>query len=250
MKTALITGVSTKIGLGYEIAKQLGQEGFHVIIAARKFEQADSIAAELNTQGIKASAVCIDLLDRASITEAVKKVKRDHQTLDVLINNAALMLDGSATAFEKNLDEFNIEFETNVTGTWAVTQYFYPLIVASGHGRIVNVSSGAGSYGDLDFGIINFPGPALNMMGDYPLTPYAITKLALNGLTVKMSKDFRRDNVLVNAICPGFTATRPGLAAYGARPVSESAKGIVWAATLADNGPTGQFFRDGKPLPW
>jgi Short-chain dehydrogenases of various substrate specificities len=250
MKTALITGVSTKIGLGYAIAEELGKQGFHVILSARKLEQAETISKDLNSQGVSASAVRIDLLDRASIATAAKEVQQKFPVLDVLINNAALMLDGSATTLAKDLDEFNTEFETNVTGTWSVTQQFYPMIAASGHGRIVNISSGAGSYDDPDFGIINFPGPALSLLDAYPLTPYAITKLALNGLTIKMGKEFKADNVLVNAICPGFTATRPGSAEFGARPVSESIKGIIWAATLPDDGPTGQFFRDGNPLPW
>jgi len=189
-------------------------------------------------------------LDRKSIADTTKEVRQQYPVLDVLINNAALMLDGSTTSLAKDLDEFNTEFETNVTGTWAVTQQFYPMIAASGHGRIVNISSGAGSYGDPDFGILNFPGPALSLLNEYALTAYAITKLALNGLTIKMGKEFKADNVLVNAICPGFTATRPGSVEFGARAVNESVKGIIWAATLPDNGPTGQFFRDGKPLPW
>ncbi|WP_316848876.1 SDR family NAD(P)-dependent oxidoreductase [Pedobacter agri] len=250
MKTALVTGVSTKVGLGYAIAEALGKQDYHVIISARKLEQAETIARELNSQGLSISAIRIDLLDRKSIAEAASQVNKKHPVLDVLVNNAALMLDGSATTLEKDLDEFNIEFQTNVTGTWSVTQEFYKMLVASGHGRIVNVSSGAGSFTDPDFGLVHFPGAALKLLDPYPLTPYAITKLALNGLTIKMSKDFKADNILVNAVCPGFTATRAGSADFGARPVSESVKGIVWAATLPDDGPNGGFFRDGAPLPW
>jgi NAD(P)-dependent dehydrogenase (short-subunit alcohol dehydrogenase family) len=250
MKIALITGVSRKEGIGYATAEQLGLQGFHVILSARKLEQAEMLARDLAGQGITASAVRIDLLDRESIVNAAKYVKEKFQKLDVLINNAALMLNGSATIQSKDMDELNEEFETNITGTWYVTQQFYPLIAASEHGRIVNISSGAGSYGDPDFGLINFPGPALSKLDPYPITAYAITKLALNGLTIKMAKEFKADNVLVNAVCPGFTATRPGFDAVGGRPVSESVDGIIWAATLPDDGPTGQFFRDQKPLPW
>ncbi len=250
MKTALVTGVSRKEGIGYAVAEQLGRLGFQVVISARQLAQAEALAQELTGKGIKASAVRIDLLNRASIASAAKYVKEKFQTLDVLINNAALMLDGSATILEKDMDELNEEFGTNITGTWYVTQQFYPLIAVSGHGRIVNVSSGAGSYGDPDFGIINFPGPALSKLGEYPLPAYNLTKLALNGLTIKMAKEFKADKVLVNAVCPGFTATRPGSAEWGARPVSESVDGIVWAATLPDNGPTGSFTRDRQELPW
>lgn len=250
MKIALITGVSRKEGIGYATAKQLGVQGFRVIVAARQLNQAEALAQDLGKQGIDATALRIDLLDRGSIKSAAKHVKEEFQKLDVLINNAALMLNSSATVQEKDMDELNREFETNVTGTWYVTQQFYPLLVASGHGRIVNISSGAGSYADPDFGIINFPGLALRQMDAYPLGAYALTKLALNGLTIKMGKDFKADHVLVNAVCPGFTATRPGFDEIGGRPVSESVDGIIWAATLPDDGPTGQFFRDRKPLPW
>ncbi|WP_312792518.1 SDR family NAD(P)-dependent oxidoreductase [Sphingobacterium sp.] len=132
MKTALITGVSTKIGLGYAIAEELGKQGFHVIIAGRKLDQVEIIANDLSNLGISASPVRIDLLDRKSIADAAKQVQQKYSVLDVLINNAALMLDGSATTLAKDLDEFNAEFETNVTGTWSVTQQFYPMIAASG----------------------------------------------------------------------------------------------------------------------
>ena len=250
MKTALVTGVSRKEGIGYVVAEQLGRLGFQVVVSARQLAQAEALAQELISKGIKASAVRIDLLDRNSITDAVKYVKEKFGTLDVLINNAALMLNSSATMLAKNMDELNEEFETNITGTWYVTQQFYPLVAASGHGRIVNVSSGAGSYGDPDFGLINFPGSALSKIENYSLPAYGLTKLALNGLTIKMAKEFKADNVLVNAVCPGFTATRPGSAEWGARPVKESVDGIVWAATLPDDGPTGSFTRDRQELPW
>lgn len=250
MKIALVTGLSRREGIGFAAAEGMGKLGYHVIVSARKVEQAKALADELSGKGISASAVKLDLLDRESITAAAAHVKAKYQKLDVLINNGALMLDGSATTLAKDVDEFNIEFQTNVTGTWYVTQQFYPLLEAAGAGRIVNISSGAGSFGDPDFGLVNFPGAALSKFEPYPITAYAITKLALNGLTIKMAKEFKADNILVNAICPGFTATRPGSAAFGARPVSEAVDGIVWAATLPDDGPTGQFFRDKQPLPW
>lgn len=250
MKTALITGVSRKEGIGYATAEQLGLQGFHVILSARNLNQAELLAQQLQEKGISASAVRIDLLDRKSIVDASQRIKQQYSKLDVLINNAALMLNSSATLLDKDMDELNIEFETNITGTWYVTQQFYPLIAASGRGRIVNISSGAGSYEDPDFGLVNFPGLALTNIAPFPIGAYALTKLALNGLTIKMAKEFKADNVLVNSICPGFTATRPGADQMGGRPVTDSVDGIVWAATLPDDGPTGKFFRDRKALPW
>jgi NAD(P)-dependent dehydrogenase (short-subunit alcohol dehydrogenase family) len=147
------------------------------------------------------------------------------------------------------MDELLLEFQTNVVGTWSVTQQFLPLVVASGHGRIVNVSSGSGAFWDPDYGLVNYPGFEMERFGA-PISAYALTKTAVNGLTIKLAKELKSDNILVNSVCPGVTATRPGSEEWGARPVADGAKGVVWAATLPDDGPTGLFFRDGKQLPW
>jgi NAD(P)-dependent dehydrogenase (short-subunit alcohol dehydrogenase family) len=116
-----------------------------------------------------------------------------------------------------------------------------PLIRESAHGRIVNVSSGAGSHGDALFGLTT---------GDGAVASYGISKAALNALTTTLAAELDGSGILVNAVCPGLTATAPGMEAMGARPVSEGAASVVWAATLPDDGPNGGFFRDGQPLPW
>ena len=177
----------------------------------------------------------------------MRAVASEHGRLDVLVNNAVMMVPSAVSAAEKDMEELSREFETNVVGTWRVTKHLFPLLKAGGHGRVVNVSSGAGSFWDPDYGLVNFPGLAMGDFGDMPITAYAITKTALNALTIKMAKDFRASRILVNSVCPDVTASRgPG---WG-RPVADSALGVVWAATLPDDGPTGLFFRDGKQLPW
>lgn len=248
MRIALITGAGRREGLGFETARQLGADDHHVILAARRLEQVQPLAAELNGQSIPASALQLDLLDHAGVAAAAQQVRDQFGKLDVLVNNAALMI-GSPTAADKDMDELLLEFQTNVVGTWSVTQQFLPLLVESGNGRIVNVSSGAGSFWDPDYGLVNFPGFALEGFGDMPLTAYAMTKTAVNALTIKLAKELKTDNILVNSVCPGVVATRAGSEGWG-RPVTDGAKSVVWAATLPDNGPTGLFFRDGKQLPW
>ncbi|MEW2259681.1 SDR family NAD(P)-dependent oxidoreductase [Streptomyces sp. NPDC047869] len=248
MRTALITGSGRREGLGFETARQLAAEGFHVILSARKLSQVEPLAAELAEEGFDATALELDLLDRASVAAAARQVEERFGRLDVLINNAAVMV-ASPTVAEKDLDELMLEFQTNVVGTWSVTQHMLPLLVASGHGRIVNVSSGAGSFWDPDYGLVNYPGFEMDRFGEMPITAYALTKTALNGLTIKTAKELKDANVLLNSVCPGVTATRPGTEQW-ARPAAESAKGVVWAAALPDDGPTGLFFRDGKQLPW
>jgi NAD(P)-dependent dehydrogenase (short-subunit alcohol dehydrogenase family) len=131
--------------------------------------------------------------------------------------------------------------DTNLLGAWRMAKAFVPLLQQSDHGRIVNVSSGAGSFTDPVFGIQNH-------QGNMPV--YAITKLALNGFTAKLARELKDSPIKVNAVCPGFVATYPGLEEWGARPASEAARGIIWAATLPEGGSTGGFFRDGKPLEW
>lgn len=242
VKTALITGVSRRDGIGFETARQLGLQGFTVVVSARQLNQAELLARELTTMGITASALSIDQTNDQSVKDAVEKFRQKFEQLDVLINNGALMLNGTSTIADKNLQELTEELDTNVTGPWRVTQQFLPLLKKSGHGRIVNVSSSMGSITEPGWGLIDFKMRAI--------PAYAITKLALNGLTIKMAKEFKDDSILVNAVCPGFTATRPGMAEMGARPISESIPGIIWVATLPDDGPTGQFFRDKAPVAW
>ncbi len=131
--------------------------------------------------------------------------------------------------------------DATLFGAWRVTQALVPLLTKSARARVVNVSSGAGSHGDPAFGLTtkNAMGPA-----------YAVAKAALNALTVTFANELRDAKVLVNAVCPGFTATFPGGESMGARPLSAGAASVVWAAVLADDGPTAGFFRDGKPLSW
>ena len=122
--------------------------------------------------------------------------------------------------------------EVNLLGAWRTTQALLPLLRRSRHGRIVNVSSGAGS---------------ITQMGAGP-PAYQVSKAALNALTRTLAAELRPAGILVNAGCPGWVATDMG--GPGGRPVAEGASGIVWAATLPDDGPTGGFFRDGRPVPW
>ncbi|MBT1174703.1 SDR family NAD(P)-dependent oxidoreductase [Bifidobacterium sp. LC6] len=239
MQIALITGSGRKGGLGYETARQLGEAGYHVILAARRPELAQ-LAQALIDQGISASYVVMDTTDEASVKAAAAEVARRFGRLDVLINNAASMRAGDSVE-QQNLTEMRMVLDTNVIGTWNVTQKFIPLLRKSEHGRIVNVSSGAGSYGDPQYGFLH------GSMG-IPASGYGISKLALNGLTIKTAKELAANHILVNAVCPDITDTF-GSGMFG-RPVEVSAKSVTWAATLPDDGPTGGFFRDGQPLPW
>lgn len=240
-RVALVTGASRAEGIGVELCRQLASRGFEVILTARKLADARDRAAELLQAGIAGHPTEVDVTRDESVGALAAEVEDRFGRLDILVNNAAGVARYGELATSTDLETAHAVLETTLYGSWRMIQAFLPLLRRSSHARIVNVSSGAGSHGDAAFGLNTDNG-----MG----TSYAVAKAALNALTVKVSRELRDDRVLVNAVCPGFTATFAGGEAMGARPVAEGAASILWAALLPDDGPTGGFFRDGKPLPW
>jgi NAD(P)-dependent dehydrogenase (short-subunit alcohol dehydrogenase family) len=215
----LITGANR--GLGLEVARQLAALGHEVLAGAR------DPGAVPEIENVR--AVRLDVTDQSTIAA----LRRETAALDVLVNNAAIHYDMWESVLTADLDVVREALETNTLGAWRVAMAFAPLLRESPHGRLVNVSSGAGQL-------------TTGMSGGAPA--YSISKAALNALTLMLADALRRDRVLVNAVCPGWVATDMGGA--GGRPVRDGASGIVWAATLPDDGPTGGFFRDGRPLAW
>ena len=229
-KTALVTGGNR--GIGFEVCRQLAARGFAVLLTARDAEKSRAAAAKLKSVG-RVEPVVLDVANASSIEKAAAEVSSRYDCLDVLINNAGINYDTWETAENAEIDGTVIEtIRTNLLGPWRMCQAFLPLLRKSRAGRIVNVSSESGSLANMGAGT-----PA-----------YQITKAALNALTRTLAGELRGTSILVNAVCPGWVATDMG--GTGGRPVADGANGILWAATLPDNGPTGGFFRDGKPLPW
>lgn len=237
----LITGVSREEGIGFGLAKAMTEQGFEVIITARQVEMAEKLAKQLSKNGRSVLASEVDITDEQSVAKLKDFVESRFQRLDVLINNAGASLDFGVHPLETDFEVTRHTLETNLFGSWRMIKHFYPLLKRSEHPRIVNISSGAGSFGDPVFGL-----------GVHPaiVTSYGISKLALNGLIVKMARQLQPEGILINSVCPGFVATAPGMTEMGARPVSEAVDGIIWAATLPDDGPNGGFFRDKEPLAW
>ncbi|MFF1470132.1 SDR family NAD(P)-dependent oxidoreductase [Streptomyces mirabilis] len=220
---ALVTGANR--GIGREVARQLAVAGHTVFLTARSAEAAAEAA---RAAGPDAHPLRLDVTSEADITA----VARDLTALDVLVNNAAITYDTWQRATDADLDVVREAAETNLYGPWRLTQALLPLLRASAHPRVVNVSSEVASLASMGGGT-----PA-----------YTSTKAALNALTRMLAAELGPDRVLVNAVCPGWAATDMG--GPGGRPVAEGAASVVWAATLPDDGPTGGFFRDGQPLPW
>lgn len=233
-RIALVTGVGRELGLGFAVCRALAARGLTVVLTAR-----DGAAARALAPTIGADALALDVTDGESVKAATSFIASRYGRLDALVNNAAYGIDADTPSLDVSVDEGRAAIEVNVLGTWRLTQAMAPLL-REARGRVVNVSSGAGSFGAPD-GIGAFP---------RSLITYCVSKAALNALTVKLAGSFEGTGVLVNAVCPGHTATYEGAEENGARPTSESAVGIVWAATLDEDGPTGGFFRDQKPIPW
>lgn len=237
-RVAMVTGAVR--GLGRQVAARLAELDFHVVITARDPGAARQAAAELGAR-VSALPVGLDLSDPASVEAAARAVRAAPGRLDVLVNNAAAYVDWTETATGADLAAAHAVMEVNLFGAWRITQALLPLLRSSASPRIVNVSSGAGSHEDPAFGLRSRAGRAAS---------YGISKAALNALTSTLAAELAGTPVLVNAVCPGLTATWPGAEAIGARPIADSVPGVVWAATLPDDGPTGGFFRDGQPLAW
>ena len=228
----LITGAAK--GIGREVARQLAERGEDVIVSARDGARAQAAAEEL---GVRALPAGPDVTDPASVAAAADSLSE----LDALVNNAAAFVDWTEMASAADLGTASAVLDTNLLGTWRVTQAMLPLLRRSARPRIVMVSSGGGSHADEQFGLTRRGGAAAT---------YGISKAAVNALTATLAAELADTPILVNAVCPGLTATWPGAEQMGARPVAEGAASVVWAATLPGDGPRGRFFRDGEPLGW
>lgn len=229
-KIALVTGANR--GLGFETCKQLSQLGLTVLLTSRDPTKGEVAAKQLIDKGLDVIFYQLDVSKRSNIKDIFTKIENQFGRLDILINNAAILYDKDQSTMNADLELVNKALTTNLFGPWLLCQAFIPLMEKNGYGRIVNVSSGAASMHYMEGGT-----PA-----------YGISKVALNALTRKLASELGRKNVLVNAVDPGWVATDMG--GYGGRPIEDGCRGIVWAATLPNNGPSGGFFHDGEPELW
>lgn len=231
-RSALISGGARGIGRG--IALGLAERGYRVVITARDGAVAEQAAGELS-EGVAGSVLGLpmEVTDRSSVDALIENLSADPGTLDVLVNNAGILPDHGVTASEADLDQAHEIVETNLFGAWRLTQAAIPLLRQSGHGRIVNVSSGLGQLSDMGRGT----------------TGYRVSKAGLNALTRVFANEESENGILVNSMCPGWVRTDLGGPA-ARRSIEEGADSAIWLATLPDDGPSGGFFRDREPIPW
>jgi NAD(P)-dependent dehydrogenase (short-subunit alcohol dehydrogenase family) len=224
---AVVTGGNR--GLGREVCRQLVELGFAVVLASRVLAAGEREASRFSRH---VTARQLDVTDQGSVDAAAAWVSQRFGRCDALVNNAGVDYDIETMAVGADLPTVRLAMETNLFGAWRVCLAFLPLLRASSHARIVNVSSEEAS---------------LTTMGSHA-PGYRISKAALNALTRILGTELASSSVLVNAVSPGWTATDMG--GPGGRPISEGAASIVWGVTLPDGGPTGGYFQDGQPLPW
>jgi NAD(P)-dependent dehydrogenase (short-subunit alcohol dehydrogenase family) len=227
---ALVTGANR--GIGLEVARQLAVKGYKVLLSARNGEQASVVASELaESTGGAVAPLTLDVSSPASIEAAAVQVG-DRGKLDVLVNNAGVGLDFGVAGVDPDFEKIQRTLETNFFGAYRLTIALLPLLRASDHPRIVNVSSGMGGVAE---------------MGGWS-PGYRVSKASLNAVTRILSTELAGEGFKVNSACPGFVNTDMGGPMGAQKPVEDGAAGIVWLATLPDDGPTGGFFRDGAPV--
>ena len=246
-RIALVTGANR--GIGREVARQLAGRGFRVVLGARRAAAGRQAAAELalgfdklttggfdrlTTGAGRAEFLEIDIADAASITRAAQQLATLVDHLDVLVNNAGILEDGTATAPDVDAAIVRRTFETNTLGPLLVTQAMLPLLLKAPRGaRVINVSSGAGALGEM---------PSWK-------PAYSISKTALNAVTRQFAAALRPQRIAVNSVCPGWVRTDMG-GSDAPRTVEQGADTIVWLAAEAPSSLTGGFLRDRKPIAW
>jgi NAD(P)-dependent dehydrogenase (short-subunit alcohol dehydrogenase family) len=229
-RVAVVTGANR--GIGLEVVRQLAQDGFTAILGARDPDKGAAAAEPLRAEGLDVEPRQLDVADPGSVAAFGAALERDHDRLDVLVNNAAIDYDTWQRGTDADLAVVREALETNLLGAWRTTQACLPSLRRSAGARVVNVSSGAGALTDMGGGA-----PA-----------YRVSKTALNALTRILAAELRGDRILVNSVCPGWVATDMG--GPGGRPVEQGAASVMWAVRLPDDGPTGGFFRDGRQIDW
>jgi NAD(P)-dependent dehydrogenase (short-subunit alcohol dehydrogenase family) len=231
-KIAIVTGGNR--GIGHEIARQLMKADLFVVIGARDAVKCETALEQLRAEGANVAAFPLDVNDTKSVRRFVEHVEKQHGSPGVLVNNAGVYPESTeAKVVDTPTSLWRETLETNLFGAVRMCRELVPLMKKLRYGRIVNISSGLGQ---------------LHQMGEGS-PAYRVSKAALNALTRTLAAEVAGSGILVNSMSPGWVRTDMG-GEEAPRSVEEGADTAVWLSLLPSNGPTGQFFRDRKPIPW
>ena len=232
-RVAVVTGANRGIGLG--IARQLARRGdIQVVLTGRDEAKGRAAANQLRGEGLEIDFHALDVTSERSVKTFAGWLESACKRCDILVNNAGVMLDPRGSrVLNSKAATYRETLETNLIGPLLLAQALVPLMKRNGYGRIVNVSSGQGQLSDMGVGT-----PA-----------YRVSKTALNALTRTLAAELKGSGILVNSMCPGWVRTDMG-GAGAPRTVEQGADTAVWLATLPDDGPSGGFYRDRRPIPW
>jgi NAD(P)-dependent dehydrogenase (short-subunit alcohol dehydrogenase family) len=227
---ALVTGANR--GIGKEIVRQLARRGVRVMLTARDEQKGRDACRELQDEGLTVDFCKLEVTSEKDIAALVASITSRWGRLDVLINNAGILIDHDDGILNLDLTVFRTTMETNLYAKLRMSQALFPFLKMSNCARIINLSSGLGLLRGMGAGDV----------------AYSVSKTALNALTIKLNAEFRAHGILVHAMCPGWTQTDMG-GPRAWRTVEQAADTAVWLAMEYD-GPGGCFFQDRKPIEW
>jgi len=231
-RVAVVTGANR--GIGFEICRQLARQGFTVVLTSRSAAKGRAAAKVLRDDGLELDYHLLDVTSPAGIKALADYLAKHYGRLDVLVNNAGVILDPRGSrVLDAKPKTFRDTLETNLFGPLQLCQALVPLMKKNHYGRIVNLSSGLAQLSEMGAGT-----PA-----------YRVSKTALNALTCILAAELKGSGILVNSMNPGWVRTDMG-GASAPRTVQQGADTAVWLAMLPDDGPSGGFFFDRKPIPW
>jgi len=220
-------------GIGFEACRQLAKVGFTVILASRDESKGLRAVDELKSENLDILYHKLDVTSRDDVDKIVRFIEKEIGRLDVLVNNAGVYLDEGRNLLDIEDEVMKTTKDVNLMGPFYLCRAIVPIMNKNKYGRIVNVSSGLGSVSSMSAGT----------------GAYKISKAALNSLTRIIAAEVDSKQIKVNSLSPGWVRTGMG-GKHANRTPKEATEGIIWLATLPEDGPTGGFFRDQKQLSW